>query len=321
MYRDTRSTARRIGRAMVAIAALGLPPLAAPASAQIRDLPGVRGGPTLQANDDGSSGAVPIGFGPINYFGLIFSSLYVNNNGNVTFDLPLATFTPFGLTTNIGRPIIAPWFADVDTRGPSLAGSPDGGGNAGNVAQAFDGTGLVTYGNDMVGTNQAFGVNWFSDCRNWSGAGAGPACPADNRIGVGYYRGHTTWLNEFQLVMIDRSADFQPGDFDFEFNYECPMEWETGDASGGTNGLGGSSVRIGYSNGTGNPNTFSERPGSGVNGAFISRPPTSSGRCLGRQLHEVRNGTVVLATPEPATIFLTASGLAVVGFAVRRRNR
>src|SRR5213593_5050169 len=50
----------------------------------------------------------PIGFS-VNFFGLTFSSLYINTNGNITFDAPLATFTPFGLTATARR-IIAPFF-------------------------------------------------------------------------------------------------------------------------------------------------------------------------------------------------------------------
>jgi hypothetical protein len=50
-------------------------------------------GNTLPRNDDGSTGAVGIGF-TTNFFGQNFTQLFVNNNGNVTFDGPLGTFTP-----------------------------------------------------------------------------------------------------------------------------------------------------------------------------------------------------------------------------------
>ena len=67
----------------------------------------------MPANDDQSSQLVPLGFA-VNFFGVTYTGLYVNNNGNVTFDQPLPTFTPFALTSS-QRAIVAPFFADVDT--------------------------------------------------------------------------------------------------------------------------------------------------------------------------------------------------------------
>jgi hypothetical protein len=60
---------------------------------------------------------VPLGF-TLNFFGVNFNSVFVNTNGNVTLDSPLSTFTPFGLNA-ANRKIIAPFFADVDTRNTS----------------------------------------------------------------------------------------------------------------------------------------------------------------------------------------------------------
>ena len=68
----------------------------------------------LAASDDSSSAAVPIGF-PINFFGVTRTELFVSNNGNVTLDAALSASTPFGLATT-RQAIIAPFFADVDTR-------------------------------------------------------------------------------------------------------------------------------------------------------------------------------------------------------------
>jgi len=95
---------------------------------------------TLARNDDLSTGLVNIGFN-VNFFGLNDNQLYVNNNGNVTFDSPLGTFTPFPLSTT-NRQIIAPFFADVDTR---------------NLA-----SGVVQYGTGTVDGRSAFGVNWIN---------------------------------------------------------------------------------------------------------------------------------------------------------------
>lgn len=93
----------------------------------------------LPRNDDGSTGAVNIGF-TTNFFGRDFNQLFVNNNGNITFGRSLSSFTPFGLTGNTAVPIIAPFFADVDTRNP--------------------GSGITAYGTGTVNGYNAFGATW-----------------------------------------------------------------------------------------------------------------------------------------------------------------
>jgi PKD repeat protein len=206
----------------------------------IRDLPGFSSTvygpnddgtyPCTGSNDgiptNGTPVTVPIGF-EINFYGNTFTSLYVNNNGNVTLDAALGTYTPFGLTNTLSQ-IIAPFFADVDTR-------------AGNT---------VTFGNDTVDGHPAFGVNW---------------------IDVGYYDMETDKLDSFQLVLISRS-DRNPGDFDIEFNYD-QIQWETGEASGGVDGLGGDSAVAGYSNGSGLPGTSFQLHGSAIPGELLDNNP------------------------------------------------
>jgi hypothetical protein len=180
---------------------------------------------TLQPNDDGSTGPVGIGF-LANFFGRNYNALYINNNGNLTFDAPMGSFTPFSFTTT-GRVIIAPFFADVDTsRG---------------VGQ------VVTYGTGTVNGRPAFGINW---------------------PGVACFGGNSDLRNDFQVVLIARS-DLLAGSFDIEFNYNR-IQWETGTASfGNAVCQGGSSARVGFSNGTAATGTFFELPGSGVPGSFL----------------------------------------------------
>ncbi|OYW32222.1 MAG: nidogen [Methyloversatilis sp. 12-65-5] len=69
----------------------------------------------LPDNDDGSTGSLSLPF-EINFFGQTFNNFFVNNNGNITFNSALGTFTPepFPVTA---QPMIAPFWADVDTRG------------------------------------------------------------------------------------------------------------------------------------------------------------------------------------------------------------
>ena len=234
---------------------------------------------TLAANDDGSTGSVNIGFSA-NFFGNTYTSLFVNNNGNVTFNQPLSTFTPFSLlSTNI--PMLAPYFADVDTRGV--------------------GSGLVQYGTDTLGGRAVFGVNW---------------------IDVGYFGSHVDKLNSFQLIMTDRS-DTGAGNFDFQFNYDKIL-WETGDASGGSNGFNGDCARAGWSNGS---NASMELAGSAVCAAFLD---ANAGTGLihnnlnstidGQYNFSVRNGQIVNPVPEPSSLLLAALGLVGVGTIRRRRK-
>src|SRR4051812_21550133 len=52
---------------------------------------------SLPANDDGSTGEVALGFG-VNLFGEAHTGIYVNNNGNLTFNAGLSKFTPEPIT-------------------------------------------------------------------------------------------------------------------------------------------------------------------------------------------------------------------------------
>ncbi|MCG8464770.1 MAG: hypothetical protein MI750_07960, partial [Xanthomonadales bacterium] len=134
------------------------------------------------------------------------------------------------------------------------------------------GAGSITYDTTTLGGRPAFVINWN---------------------GVGYFSSATNRLNTFQMVLVSR-ADIAPGDFDVEFNYN-QIQWETGDASGGNDGLGGASAVVGYSDGI--VVSFLELTGSLVNGAFLDGNPNTglvndgTGAQCGRYLFEIRNGT------------------------------
>ena len=236
--------------------------------------------------------AQSLGF-TLNFFGTNYTDAFINNNGNITFGSALPTFTPFGLTTTTGIPIIAPYFGDVDTRGTDGTG-------AGNNVVDFTNSGATYNG------RTAFGVEW---------------------PGVGYYANHVDLLNTFELIITDRS-DIAAGDADIYFNYGS-IQWETGDASGGVGGTGGECAHAGFSNGSGNPGTNFEIPGSGICGSFTdagSSPliMTSNDGIPGQWLFQVRNGSVIVPpedVPEPTTLSLLAAGLIAAGVLRRRRQR
>ena len=71
-------------------------------------------GPNAGAPADCTPTAISLPF-PINFYGQTYESLYINNNGNLTFNGPLSDYTPQSLN-QISVPMIAPFWADVDTR-------------------------------------------------------------------------------------------------------------------------------------------------------------------------------------------------------------
>lgn len=126
--------------------------------------------------------------------------------------------------------MIAPFFADIDTRGA--------------------GSNVVTYG-----------ASETQFCANW--------------VEVGYFPSRDDRLISAQLVITDHSAiTGEPGDVALEFNYS-DIGWETGSASGGTDGFGGTSVAVGYTSGTGEPGTYQQFTGSLVNGALVDGGPNA----------------------------------------------
>ncbi len=236
---------------------------------------------------------VPVGFS-LNFFGLSFNSVYVNTNGNLTLDSPLSTFTPFGLTAT-NRQIFAPFFGDVDTRNTASGVTTFG---------STPGTFTCDAAEGCNATRNAFGVDW---------------------INVGYFNQHVDKTNSFQAILVDRS-DTGAGNFDIIFNYD-QVQWETGDASGGTGGLGGgtNAARVGYSNGSGAPNTSFELPGSATPGSLLNGGPNAlishslNSNVAGRYIFFARNGQITGGTPEPGTFLLV--GLSSAFLFWRRRKQ
>jgi protocatechuate 3,4-dioxygenase beta subunit len=229
---------------------------------------------TLAANDDGSTAQTSLPFS-INFFGTTYNSLFINNNGNVTFNAAMATFTPFTINART-PPIIAPFFADVDTRG------------VGSSVVQYSAAPILFEGHPAL-------------CVNW--------------VRVGYYNVHADKLNSFQLLLVGR-ADTGAGNFDIVMNHN-QIVWETGDASGGSGGFGGTPAGAGFSAGNGDPAAFFQFPGSLSSGGLLdSNGVTGLSRTshfstvIGRHIFSVRNGQPI--TDERITL-APASGTIVVG--------
>ncbi|MBL8703623.1 MAG: VCBS domain-containing protein, partial [Rhodospirillales bacterium] len=213
----------------------------------------------VPVGDDNSTGAVDItsvfGAGGINFFGQTYTSLFVNNNGNITFSQSLSTYTPDQIAGGFGVPIIAAFWADVDTEGGDTGATPGG---------TSTGTNNVYY--DLDVPNGVLTITWDD---------------------VGYYDDGTELANAFQMQLIDRGN----GDFDIVFRYES-INWTTGDASDGEGGLGGTPARAGYT--AGNGEDYYELPGSGNQNAMLGLDQaTGNTGEVGVFVFQVRNGEVV----------------------------
>ncbi|CAN5276996.1 hypothetical protein BH11PSE4_BH11PSE4_16710 [soil metagenome] len=206
----------------------------------------------LPAGDDNSSGAIDItsvfGGNGVNFFGTHYTSLYMNNNGNITFGSPNGTYTPSTIDAGLNNPIIAAFWADVDTRGH----------------------GAVFY--DLDATDGVMTITWDQ---------------------VGYYSYGTDRLNSFQIVLVNEGG----GNFDIVYRY-ADINWTTGSASGGSDGLGGTLARAGYSAGDGVH--YYELPQSGDQTALLHLPDTPGNTGVagvdGFQVHDGNVGPSTVTT-------------------------
>ncbi|MDH5546694.1 MAG: PEP-CTERM sorting domain-containing protein [Gammaproteobacteria bacterium] len=198
-------------------------------------------GATFWRNDDGSSSSRSLF--EVNFFGTAYNNFFINTNGNISFGNSLSTFTPSAFTgASTATPIIAPFWADVDTR-------------------------CATCGEIYVAAPNAetMVITWSN---------------------VGYYSNHVDKLNDFQMILHDRS-DINTGDFDIEFRYN-QLQWTTGDFSGGSNGFGGTPASAGYDSGAGQ---FLSLPGS-LSADILNLAATSNVSVLspGLWTMAIRNG-------------------------------
>lgn len=182
----------------------------------------------MPANDDGSwpAGAPGLDLTPAFPTGLHFytgsyTTGWINNNGSLSFKSAISTYTPDAFP-GAPQPMIAPYWADVDTRITgttcNAAGYPSGGGYPAGATcadPATDGVWWSLTPGQMV-------VTWDQ---------------------VGFYSCHETPVMSFQMILTSAGCGFTAPDggasgidFDIEFRYAV-CGWEAGDASGGSGGF------------------------------------------------------------------------------------
>ena len=235
-----RLSAPRAARAAYALGVLGVSvavmSVAAPSAAQpaLERVAGPQnyGLDCLSPNDDGSSPrldlttAFPSG---LRFFSETHTEAYVNTNGNITFSGPLSTFTPNAFPV-AAQPMIAPFWADVDIRPSNFS--------CGGYSQGTTCTSCTPCNwEETPGGNVVW---WYLE----------PGRMIVTWDRVGYYDCSDDRRMTFQLILTaaedtGESCGGGAGDFDVEFRYsQC--EWETGDASGGSGGFGGTPAQAGF---------------------------------------------------------------------------
>lgn len=218
----------------------------------------------LPSNDDGSSAAVDLTgafSGGLRFFGGPYTEFFVNNNGNISFNDDIFTFTarPFPVAD---QPMIAPYWADVDTRNRTDVSAP---------------TENLVYWHLEPGR---LVVTWYN---------------------VGYFSSQNDKRMSFQLILTN-ALDCGSGDFDVEFRYEtCEWTAgsASGGTGGLCTGAACTSAQAGFDAGNGMdfvvlPNSFTDD--------ILEVCTTSNVSLPGIWRFSVRSGGVVCPSDMPCDI-------------------
>ncbi len=147
----------------------------------------------MTPNDDSSSSQLNLPF-TANFFGNNYNSFFINNNGNLTFNGPVSSFTPQPFPIS-SRPMIAPFWADVDTRCSTCG--------AVYVAAPNADTVVVTWNNVGYYNQQSIPTNNFQTVLRNQGGG---------NIDVDFRYDRLAWTTGSASSGIPAQAGYDAGD-------------------------------------------------------------------------------------------------------------
>jgi gliding motility-associated-like protein len=225
-------------------------------------VPMSNGVPPDYRNDDGSSPLITLPFN-FCFFGVTYNSLYINNNGNLTFSNPLIAFSSDSFPISNSIPMIAPFWGDVDTR------LPLGGGSISGLPR-------------FKITPHYMVVAWDT---------------------VGYYANHNDKRNTFQVVISDGTDSIVKGNGNVAFCYGDMQWTTGDASGGLMTGFGGIPTTIGFNRGDGvkfaqlgrfdKPGTFYDGPSGSRDGVdWLDNKSFSFNTCASGNFPPVSVGSV-----------------------------
>lgn len=208
----------------------------------------------------------------VNFFGNSYGQTYVSSNGYITFGEGDASFTPTGLGQGYsGLPIIAAFFADVDTSNSA--------------------SGTITYGNGNYAGHTAFGATWNSVGYFSSHA------DKLNSFQILLTDRSDTGSGNFDIYFNYGHIGWETGDADNGTN-----------GLGGTSAAVGFNAGSGNQSGTFFELPGSRVPGSFIDNGTMPLTTVSNDGVPGQLLFNVRNGSVQAPSAGPATITISNLG-------------
>ncbi|KAM3923122.1 alpha-tectorin-like [Leptodactylus fuscus] len=210
------------------------------------------------SEDDGTSGEVPLSI-EFNFFGKNYKSLYVNNNGLISFSMEVSQYTPDAFPLTKGQSFVTPFWGDVDN-------------DLGGTVYYRESTepellGQISQDMEKHLPNLHFKATW-AFVATWDK--------------VAYYGSASQKRNTFQAVLTTDGFHYIA-----ILNYG-DIQWTTGTASNGNpmTGTGGTPAQAGFN--SGDETNYFNIPGSRTD-AVLYIASTTNVDYRGRWVFEVNN--------------------------------